>query len=400
MIEIKKKTAEELDAILRDILSRETYIDKEEGGQIGYEVYLDYRDEIGDESLAKISKADNPQEMMWEIENEWLWNAEDYYYPELLKTIEKEIEDRDDMEFEDYEDEIRAWIDENVYWYMPDRFTDQEVDVVVSLDVGDMNYDFTCNDVLNWYGRYNEKNELDPNSPIKWLAKQQKKLTELKQALREEYLSQSTDFQKTAFGRAQDELLQFAKDLPKGMLIQKDTCEWMTYLVSNLENDDIEGILQWQKYVKDTLGKSCRVSVNKEYSKFVKTTIQELQNVCNAMNTLIFLCRMSLREFIELKELINSEKELNDSYDYDERKGTKSFTISKNATCGLFNPWDGGGSVLEIELDKDAVIPTKAIFDVWIDCRGSRCNGRGYDVADVYGIWRGAFNGTVTINVA
>lgn len=336
MIEIKKKTAEELDVILRDILSRETYIDKEEGGQIGYEVYLDYRDEIGDKSLADISQADDPTEAFFDVESEWLFNAEEYYFPELIEKIESEINDRDDMCFEDYESEICEWVRDNVYWYMPDKFFEQEVDVVVSLDVGDMNYDFTCNDVLNWYGRYNEKNELDPNSPIKWLAKQQKKLTELKKALREKYLSQSTDFQQ-------------------------------------------------EKY---------------EYSRFVKTTIQELQNVCSHMNTLIFLCRMSLKEFLDLKELINSEKELNDSYCYDERKGTKSFTISKNATCGLFNPWDGGGSVLEIELDKDVVIPTKAVFDVWIDCNGSKCNGRGYDVADVYGIWRGAFNGTVTINVA
>lgn len=336
MIEIKKKTAEELDVILRDILERETYIDKNEGGQIGYEVYLDYRDEIDDRSLAEISKADNPRDKMWEIEDQWIWNAEEYYYSELLKTIEKEIEDRDDMCYEEYEYEIQDWIRDTVYWYMPDKFFEQEVDVVVSLDVGDMNYDFTCNDVLNWYGRYNEKNELDPNSPIRWLAKQQRKLTELKRALKEKSLSQSTDFQK-------------------------------------------------EKY---------------EYSKFVKTTIQELQNVCSHMNTLIFLCKMSLREFIELKELIKSEEELNKSYYYEDRKGTKSFTISKNATCGLFNPWDGGGSVLEIELDKDVVIPTKAVFDVWIDCNGSKCNDRGYDVADVYGICRSAFNGIVTINAA
>lgn len=336
MIEIKKKTTEELDAILREILERETYIQEKDGDMILYEIYLSYDEQIGDKQLTDISKAEYPIEALDNVAWDWIVNAEDYYYPELLKTIEREIENRNDMVFEDYEDEIRDWVGENVRWDLPKSFDKQEVDVVISLDVGDMNYDFTCNDVLNWYGRDNEKNELDPNSPIKWLAKQQRKLTELKRALKEERLDQSTDFQQ-------------------------------------------------EKY---------------EYSKFVKTTVQELQNVCSAMNTLIFLCKMSVKEFCELKELIKSEEELNKSYHYDERKGTKTFTISKNATCGLYDIWSGGGSVLEIELEKDVVIPTKAIFDIWIDCRGCNANGRGYDVADVYGICRSAFNGTVTINAA
>ena len=333
MIEIKQKTDEQLDAILRDILEHETYIDRNEGGEIGYEIYLDYRDEISDESLAKISKAKDPYEMMTEIESEWVFNAEDYYYPELIKTIRMELEDRNDMDFYDYVDRIRTWVDENVYWYMPDKFTDQEVDVVISLDVGDMNYDFTCCNVLNWYGMENEKNDLGHDSPIEWLARQQKKLTELKKALREQGLKQSTNFQQ-------------------------------------------------EKY---------------EYSRFTKTVIQELQNACNHMNTLIFLCKMTLKEFVELKELIKSEEELNKSYYYEDRKGTKSFTVTKEATCGLYNIWQGGGSVLEIELEKDVVIPTKAIFDVWIDCKGCNANGRGYDVDDVYGLCGSAWSGEVKL---
>ena len=196
-----------------------------------------------------------------------------------------------------------------------------------------MNYDFTCCNVLNWYGSHNESNELDKNSPIRWLANQQGRLNELNKALRSEGLNQSTDFQK-----------------------------------------------------------------GNDYSKFTKTVIQELQNACSHMNTLIFLCRMSLNEFCQLKELIASEKELNKSYIYEERKGTKSFTMSKDAMCGLYDIWGGGGSVLEIELEKDVVIPTKAVFDVWIDCRGCRCNGRGYDVDDVYGLVRSkCFTGEVRI---
>ena len=118
------------------------------------------------------------------------------------------------------------------------------------------------------------------------------------------------------------------------------------------------------------------------------------------MNTLIFLCKMSLMDFVNLKDMIKSEKKLNDSYEYEKRKGVKTFTISKNAMCGLYDIWGGGGSVLEIELEKDVVVPTKAVFDVWIDCRGCRANGRGYDVSDVYGMGSNAWTGSVTLNSA
>ena len=113
------------------------------------------------------------------------------------------------------------------------------------------------------------------------------------------------------------------------------------------------------------------------------------------MNTLIFMVKMPLFDFFKLKAMINEDKEKNKSYDYDERKGENSFIVTKDAMCGLYDIWGGGGSVLEIELEKDVEIPTKAIFDVWIDCRNCKANGRGYDVKDVYGICSSAFSGSV-----
>ena len=330
-IRTREQNVEEVIAKVKEVLEKDTYIDDRDGGY-GYEIYVNYDEEFGDEELAEISDADDALMAMNDATFEWIDNATDYYRPELEKTIRNGIGDE---LYDEYDDEIEDWICENVYFYLPKKVFEQEVDVVISLDTGDCNYDFTCCNVLNWYGEcggYGNGHELDKNSPIRWLANQQGRLNELNKALKTDELCQRTDFQK-----------------------------------------------------------------GNDYSKFTKTVIQELQNSCSHMNTLIFLCKMPLDEFCQLKELIASEKELNKSYYYEERKGEKTFTVSKDATCGLFDIWQGGGSVLGIELEKDVVIPTKAVFDVWIDCRGCRCNGKGYDVDDVYGLTGNAWSGEVKI---
>ena len=307
------------------------YVDRKlPGDHYEFEVFCDYRDELSESTLADISRSDYPRDVFDKCMNDMLVNAEDYYYPELLKEIKKEL---DDDEWEESEDEIKEWVDEHVSWFMPEDHFNKDVDVVISLDVGDMNYDFTKCNILNWYGTCDGGiGELESMSPIHWLASQQGKLDELKSALGEN-IDQGTDFQ--------------------------------------TENG---------------------------YSNFTKTVIQELQNACSHMNTLIFGVKMPLFDFIKLKELIKADEELNKSYTYEDRKGENKFTVTKDAMCGLYDIWSGGGSVLEIELEKDVEIPTKAIFDVWIDCRGCKANGRGYDVYDVYGITSSAYTGSVKFN--
>lgn len=306
-----------------NVLERETYIDKRDGNYFEYEIFVNYDENIGESSLARISRSDNPRETLDDELSEWIFNAEDYYYPELLKTLEKNI-----LEYDEYEEEIRDWLDEHVSWYLPDKVYEQEVDVVISLDTGDCSSDFTECNILNFYGN----GILTKDSPIRWLAKQQDKLEEVESALAEE-IDQGTDF------------------------------------------------YDGEEY--------------SDYSNFTRSIIQELQNACSHMNTLIFLVKMPLNEYISLRELVASEERLNNSYTYGNRKGVKSFTIDKNSMCGLYDIWSGGGSVLEIELEKDVTIPTKAIFDIWIDCRGCKANGRGYDVYDVYGLDSSAFTGNI-----
>jgi hypothetical protein len=117
-------------------------------------------------------------------------------------------------------------------------------------------------------------------------------------------------------------------------------------------------------------------------SKFLKSVYNELNNCMSHMNILTFMLQIDFKEAIELKTEFLSEKDLNRSYHLCERTGTKSITVSKNTTVGLFDSWSGSGSVLEIELEKDVEIPFKCIFNIENDYNMTV----GYSIDSVYGL--------------
>lgn len=106
---------------------------------------------------------------------------------------------------------------------------------------------------------------------------------------------------------------------------------------------------------------------------FLPTVCQELINAASHMNLLVFLVRTDLRTAIAIQELRSEED--------------ASITLDKSVITGLFDPWSGAGSVLEIELGKDITIPMKYIRSILPD------GGDGnYSVGNVYGLcgsaWR------------
>ena len=131
---------------------------------------------------------------------------------------------------------------------------------------------------------------------------------------------------------------------------------------------------------------------NQTDDKFVNSCINELENLPSHMATLTFLVNMKLFDYFDLREAMESEKELNKSYILEERKGTGTITISKDTMCGLFDVWSGGGSILEIELDKDVVLPIKCIWKAEIETGKSEY---GYSVDSVYGFVGSAWDGEV-----
>ena len=114
----------------------------------------------------------------------------------------------------------------------------------------------------------------------------------------------------------------------------------------------------------------------KSDDKFINSVITELINLPNYCGMLTFLVEMTIEDLCKLKA---------------KDKDFAKVIISKDTMCGLFESWNGGGSVLEIELDKDVEIPKEMIWDAWMD--GTKPHG--YDIDEVYGLIDSAWHGNL-----
>ena len=109
-------------------------------------------------------------------------------------------------------------------------------------------------------------------------------------------------------------------------------------------------------------------AVRNSGSKFLKSLLQECENqYIDYMRALTFLTRMSIREYFAWKE-----------------NRLKKIVFNKNVECGLFNCWQGCGSVLEIALEKEVTVNAKNIYRIQIET--PRVKGQGYTVDEVYGL--------------
>ena len=95
---------------------------------------------------------------------------------------------------------------------------------------------------------------------------------------------------------------------------------------------------------------------------FLDSVRQEVANETSSMNCLTFLVQMTVKDLIELNELIKlQEPEGEKIWRAELRPDCGTLKIGKNAEVGLYDPWNGAGSVFEIELEKDIVLPIKYI---------------------------------------
>ena len=100
-------------------------------------------------------------------------------------------------------------------------------------------------------------------------------------------------------------------------------------------------------------------------STFLRSLVREVENEASSINVLTFLCTMTLGQWIEVREA--------------GRRG--ALRIEKDAVCGLFDPWSGAGSVLDLELEHDVVLPIELVHEITPDA----CLYR-YGVDEVYGL--------------
>ncbi len=150
-----------------------------------------------------------------------------------------------------------------------------------------------------------------------------------------------------------------------------------------------------------TLRKACKkahrndgyyVNREKDKDKFIESCIQEFENLSSHMGTVTFLVKMSLFQLFDLLELQNNEYDEKGKYDPRNNEKSKSYMIlGKETMCGLYDCWQGCGSTLEIELDKDVKLPIKYAVISVDECR---MYGR-YNVGEVYGMSSEAWKETL-----
>ena len=147
----------------------------------------------------------------------------------------------------------------------------------------------------------------------------------------------------------------------------------------NVDKDAEKSGLVWlakqQGYTLEELVESLKDEEYVNPNKFISSLVAEIFNGygCEALT---FCVKMALGQAIALKEKMESNP-------------NGSVILNKNVTCGLFDPWQGGGSVLEIACEKDVEIPFKNIWKFYIDKKRSN---RYDSIHNVYGtdssIWR------------
>ena len=288
-----KKAAEEA---LNSVCFRDKH------GNFYTEIYADYRDELDDQSLKKLCNAENPREQFYEWLDEayleCIWDYEDQVIKEVLKD-----EDFAEIASGLDEDEVRDHLRDMFYVKLPEEhYLNQDILVDILVDTGDLNYDYTCNNIGPHYDAM-ENEPIPEESSLLWLARQQGYTkTQLKQAMRERPAKKN----------------------------------------------------------------------------FMQSMFDEINNVASHMNTLTFMVKMSLEEYFHLTDAIVKERERNKSYTMNGRKGRGWILLDKTTTTGLYDPWNGGGSLLEIHLDKDVRLPIRCIETAKHD------GCRGYSIREIY----------------
>jgi hypothetical protein len=112
-----------------------------------------------------------------------------------------------------------------------------------------------------------------------------------------------------------------------------------------------------------------------EDKKFLKSVVEEIDNFpWYSMAELTALISLSGKDLIDTLDAIAN--------------GRDYIKLSKETMIGLYNEWQGTGSQLGIELEKDAIIPTNMVRNVQFE--GERYTkvheNNGYSVDDVYGL--------------
>ncbi|MDD2269238.1 MAG: hypothetical protein PHY15_06780 [Eubacteriales bacterium] len=147
-------------------------------------------------------------------------------------------------------------------------------------------------------------------------------------------------------------------------------CYCGSYDEDILDEAGIVWLAESQGYSKEQL-KAALYESECGDSRFLKSLRNEVLNTTTSLNAVTFFANMTLGECLTLNEKVAAGENV---------------LIPAGTPCGLYDPWNGAGSILEIELEKDIVLPAKNIDSILPD------GTRGYSVSEIYGMclsfWR------------
>lgn len=136
---------------------------------------------------------------------------------------------------------------------------------------------------------------------------------------------------------------------------------------------------------------------NEPNSKFLKSCVNELNNTSYSSVAITALIKTSDLDTLEaLARGLASKVKVHADVD-GERECFNRLELSPMTTMGLFDAWNGSGSMLEIELEKTCVIPVEFVRKVQFEGCNRNLN-RGWSVNEVYGLVGSCWRNTCTVS--
>ena len=122
---------------------------------------------------------------------------------------------------------------------------------------------------------------------------------------------------------------------------------------------------------------------------FLASAKAEVENEVSHMNALIFLAEISLQDLIRIREAL-AKAEKTSLCDTRDRQDVGSITIRPKAMCGLYAKWSGGGSLLDIQLEREVHLPIKFLREAVPDAVLYP-----YNIEDTYGMCHSAWRDVI-----
>ena len=209
---LKKEYLNDLEKAVKSVIQESNMVHKQQESEYYLEVYADYRDEFPESYIKDIVNTEKQCLAMAVFEE----SVEQMYFEEGAGLLEELVDDisgdqrvvdiweklcKADRSFrnKNLNEYISDIVQEFVYVRYPeDDMLRQEVNVYIPIDCGNANYDFACDNILNYCG----EQKFAIQSSVLWLAKQQGKEIELRKVVEDyehgyyengEYVSRKTE---------------------------------------------------------------------------------------------------------------------------------------------------------------------------------------------------------------